>query len=526
MKQPENKKNRISLSEEQLPVFWVQSLRFSMFKSFNLKQDLTDLTLSAKVFLTLRDFGVTGILYVFIYDLIKLLKHDEKTLVRRYESPEAMKINDSVNSDDYKFKFLNVFKVAKQFNKLKKLFSKDEVDPYKFAIYFEQLFEGLSNFSSFYFFAPEYDLMQFDADLENIFTELQNHENNLAETSVELGFEEDLNQIFAETVEFLAMRLSAHSEIDQFVLDTDKINEIKHASLFIKKSVRTQKRLIEKISQSLQTINVEEIARDEQTQDFIEADDAFYYPRGGINELTRKGSFESILPSELAFIDEAVGEDENSADMFSLRYAENEILYFQRDDGYIRRKHYAVNIVLWDFLSFRKLIPELEHTFDVYLESAIHRFIKDFMTFANAKGLKLNIYWVYKNDNQEIESPELFKQMFFDYENLGVLENTKIADADDVLSLINSNSKESWIIVLPFEHENVHFPSFSDFSEDITQKSGLTLIKFTNNSKLSNIDKITDKTNLHELIFDSENETANCQKVFESFVNLLFKIII
>ncbi len=53
------------------------------------------------------------------------------------------------------------------------------------------------------------------------------------------------------------------------------------------------------------------------------------YPVGGITGVSAKGHLESLVPSELMFMDEEVSE---GLDLFDVRYLEHELLYYERDD--------------------------------------------------------------------------------------------------------------------------------------------------------------------------------------------------
>ncbi|MBW7876615.1 MAG: hypothetical protein H3C47_11575 [Candidatus Cloacimonetes bacterium] len=53
------------------------------------------------------------------------------------------------------------------------------------------------------------------------------------------------------------------------------------------------------------------------------------YPVGGITGVSVKGHLESLVPSELMFMDEEVFE---GLDLFDVRYLEQELLYYERDD--------------------------------------------------------------------------------------------------------------------------------------------------------------------------------------------------
>lgn len=70
-------------------------------------------------------------------------------------------------------------------------------------------------------------------------------------------------------------------------------------------------------------------------------EDESNYPVGGFTSITTRGSFENLVPSELAGM-----EDGDEIDLFDVRYAENELLYYTRDESSFHRRYRNVFIVL------------------------------------------------------------------------------------------------------------------------------------------------------------------------------------
>ncbi|MCD4656415.1 MAG: hypothetical protein K8S87_02610 [Planctomycetes bacterium] len=537
-KNVQNKKTEILLSEKLLPMFWMQSLRFSVFRAFEPRTDLRDMRFAAAVFLKLRDFGVSGILYVFVYDFVRILRNIDRMLNYRFAQDfKPLKFSDAVFSEKYERDCISVFRNSRDFQKIRMLFTYEKNDICRFAIFFEQLFAGFKNFASFEFFAPEYELSNLEYDFSQIMQKAETFDFNMMKTSEDLGFTTDLKKYYLETLEFLLLRfkktqnLLQNSEsmtpVTQYSPNSEMLNELKHADLFIKKSVRTQKRLIQDIAINLTAVNLDEIKPDEHTQDFVEADDAFYYPQGGVSELTRKGSFETILPSELAFIDEKVDDTPKSPDLFTLRYAENEILYFQRDNGYIRRKQYAVNFVLWDFASFRCRLDGFDHGLDIYLESALYRFANLLIQFLDSQGLNLRFRWLFNNREQIIETPELFSIMFYEDEKLGIFESIKHEKPDEIVNCINASTHfDRWIIILPPIHVAPQFSDFASVYDDFNDKSRVHIVKFRKKVPLSEILPQKQYQNYTELRIPTEIEKDKQLRIFDDFVKLLFSIVI
>jgi hypothetical protein len=67
------------------------------------------------------------------------------------------------------------------------------------------------------------------------------------------------------------------------------------------------------------------------------------YPQGGLAELSTRGSLENVVRSELVYAGEAAVA---GVDWFALRLLENELLYYRRDEGELRRTRRAIHLCL------------------------------------------------------------------------------------------------------------------------------------------------------------------------------------
>ena len=65
------------------------------------------------------------------------------------------------------------------------------------------------------------------------------------------------------------------------------------------------------------------------------------YPTGGFSSLSRRGSFENLVPSELVYL-----EDGGGPDLFDVRYVENELLFYHRDESVHLRRRRRIHVVL------------------------------------------------------------------------------------------------------------------------------------------------------------------------------------
>ncbi len=97
-------------------------------------------------------------------------------------------------------------------------------------------------------------------------------------------------------------------------------------------------------------------------------------PLGGYDSLTTKGDISSLLSSELGFIDE-----EMAVDLFDLKFCENQLLYFKREEGAVFRirRDITVDLELTPFFEHERHLGLLFAWCFVLAERLMETFIKD-----------------------------------------------------------------------------------------------------------------------------------------------------
>ncbi|MEO1998991.1 MAG: hypothetical protein ABGZ17_27405 [Planctomycetaceae bacterium] len=81
------------------------------------------------------------------------------------------------------------------------------------------------------------------------------------------------------------------------------------------------------------------------------------YPTGGLTALSNRGSIESLLQSQLIYMDEGC---DNRPDLFDIKWVRDELLYYTRDEGHFLRPRVTYVIVLSaDLAATRILYPDL-----------------------------------------------------------------------------------------------------------------------------------------------------------------------
>lgn len=69
------------------------------------------------------------------------------------------------------------------------------------------------------------------------------------------------------------------------------------------------------------------------------------YPVGGFSSISTSGAIENLVTSELAYMS-VEGDGELDVDLFDLRWAEGELLYYSRDEGAHHRERRAILVLL------------------------------------------------------------------------------------------------------------------------------------------------------------------------------------
>lgn len=80
-------------------------------------------------------------------------------------------------------------------------------------------------------------------------------------------------------------------------------------------------------------------------------EDESEYPMGGFSAIANAGSLENIVTSELVYMEPPSHRARGDYDLFDVRYAEGELLYYTRDEAQITRQRRVIDLVLMDDLA-------------------------------------------------------------------------------------------------------------------------------------------------------------------------------
>lgn len=127
------------------------------------------------------------------------------------------------------------------------------------------------------------------------------------------------------------------------------------------------------------------------------------YPTGGFSALSTSGTIENLVTSELIYMDEG---EPDSIDLFDVRYAEGELLYYTRDESVFVRGRRVIGFVFMpDLTTARFKDPELSWQRLIvllgFVTCAVHRLSE----WLAGDGLTFQLLFVTDGDGSAEASP-------------------------------------------------------------------------------------------------------------------------
>lgn len=111
------------------------------------------------------------------------------------------------------------------------------------------------------------------------------------------------------------------------------------------------------------------------------------YPVGGFSSLTNAGSLENLVTSELVYMD-----DDPELDLFDVRFAEGELLYYTRDEATIVRRRRTIAFVLDPSIErARARDPELPWQRTIVALAFVHATIVRLVSWLGEEDLRFHV---------------------------------------------------------------------------------------------------------------------------------------
>ncbi len=121
------------------------------------------------------------------------------------------------------------------------------------------------------------------------------------------------------------------------------------------------------------------------------------YPVGGYTSISNRGSIESMLHSQLAYM------EEETPDLFDVKFVRDELFYYSRDENqFLRRRRAFVFVLFPDLLATRFKDPELPHQRIVMLQSAILALVHRLTEWLSTDAIRFEVLFVQDGDKKPL----------------------------------------------------------------------------------------------------------------------------
>jgi hypothetical protein len=121
------------------------------------------------------------------------------------------------------------------------------------------------------------------------------------------------------------------------------------------------------------------------------------YPVGGYTAISNRGSIESLLHSQLAYM------ENESPDMFDIKFVRDELYYYSRDENqFLRRRRAFVFVLFPDLVAARFKDPVLPHQRIVMLQSAILALVRRLSEWLSTDAIRFEVLFVQDGEKKPL----------------------------------------------------------------------------------------------------------------------------
>ena len=122
------------------------------------------------------------------------------------------------------------------------------------------------------------------------------------------------------------------------------------------------------------------------------------YPVGGYTSIATKGSIESLLHSQLAYM------EKESPDLFDMKFVRDELFYYSRDENqFLRRRRAFVFVLFPDLLAARFKDAELPCQRIVLVQSLVTALVRKLTDWLSTDAIRFEVLFVQDNGNRPLE---------------------------------------------------------------------------------------------------------------------------
>ena len=124
------------------------------------------------------------------------------------------------------------------------------------------------------------------------------------------------------------------------------------------------------------------------------------YPVGGFASLATRGSVESLLHSQLAYM-----EDGQRPDLFDIKFLRDELLYYARDENqFLRRRRTFVFVLYPDLDQTRFKDPDLDYQRGVLLLALLYVIVRKLAEWLSADALSFRFLFIVEDGNDPLQA--------------------------------------------------------------------------------------------------------------------------
>ena len=150
------------------------------------------------------------------------------------------------------------------------------------------------------------------------------------------------------------------------------------------------------------------------------------YPVGGYTSLSNRGSIESLLHSQLAYMEPDGGD---GPDLFDSMFLMDELLYYARDENqFLRRRRTFVLALSPDLVETRFKDFELPYQRGVMLFGLLHVLVKKLVEWLSTDALTFQVLFLGEGENDPLANERaILTKLFYEEVALGVVHIERLA---------------------------------------------------------------------------------------------------
>jgi hypothetical protein len=161
------------------------------------------------------------------------------------------------------------------------------------------------------------------------------------------------------------------------------------------------------------------------------------YPVGGYTSISTKGSIESLLHSQLSYM-----EDE-SPDLFDMKFVRDELFYYSRDENqFLRRRRAFVFVLFPDLLTARFKDTDLPYQRIVMVESVVVALVRKLTDWLSTDAIRFEVLFVQEGGKNLLEEEaKLLRLLLREPIERGDGEVAEVPNKDAVVTFLNRLSR-------------------------------------------------------------------------------------